>query len=215
MLIDFPATPAMTVRLLLFGSPTIEYGGDSFALPFERRSQLLVFLALKRSWVGRAELAALLWPEQDTKLAYANLRKTVFRLQSVRWSAPIEAQGAALRTEVETEVYDFESALQEQRIADALLLRRGELLAGFDDDGNEAWSSWLNFGRDETHRLARQPSTVWRPLSIPARASRCEGCSGQPLTKARCATRWRGWREDRPRARAVYRDWRAAVGEPG
>ncbi len=44
----------MTVRLLLFGSPTVEYGGESLALPFERRNQLLVFLALKRAWVGRA-----------------------------------------------------------------------------------------------------------------------------------------------------------------
>ena len=48
----------MTLRLFLFGSPTVEYGGESVALPFERRNQLLVFLALKRSWVGRAELAA-------------------------------------------------------------------------------------------------------------------------------------------------------------
>ena len=77
----------MTVRLLLFGSPTVEYGGQSLALPFERRNQLLAFLALKRAWVGRAELAALLWPEQENKLAYTNLRKTLHRLQSLRWAA--------------------------------------------------------------------------------------------------------------------------------
>lgn len=68
-----------TVRLRLFGSPMAEYGGESFALPFERRSQLVAYLALKRSWVGRAELSALLWPDQESRLAYTNLRKTLFR----------------------------------------------------------------------------------------------------------------------------------------
>src|SRR5258708_27548590 len=58
----------MLVRLILFGSPTIAYDGETLALPFERRNQPLAFLALKRSWVGRAELAAMLWPEQEDKL---------------------------------------------------------------------------------------------------------------------------------------------------
>src|SRR6266508_558371 len=117
----------MTVRLALFGSPTIEYGGECFALPFERRNQLLVFVALKRCWVGRAELAAMLWPEQENKLAYTNLRKTLFRLQSLPWAGQIELQGGAVRFEVDTDVFAFESALREHRIADALALRRVEL----------------------------------------------------------------------------------------
>ena len=149
----------MTVRLALFGSPTIEYGGECFALPFERRNQLLVFVALKRCWVGRAELAAMLWPEQENKLAYTNLRKTLFRLQSLPWAGQIELQGGAVRFEVDTDVFAFESALREHRIADALALRRGELLAGFDDDHGEAWSSWLSFERDRL-RLA------WRDAAL-------------------------------------------------
>ena len=64
----------MTVRLHLFGSPKIDRGGESLALPFERRNQLLVFLALKRAWFARAELATMLWPEPSSKLAYAKLR---------------------------------------------------------------------------------------------------------------------------------------------
>ena len=149
----------MTVRLLLFGSPTVEYGGESLALPFERRNQLLVFLALKRAWVGRAELAALLWPEQENKLAYTNLRKTLHRLQSLRWAGGIESQGGALRFDADTDVWAFDSAVREQRIADALPMHRGELLAGFDDDQSEAWSSWLGFERDRL-RLA------WRDAAL-------------------------------------------------
>ncbi len=149
----------MTVRLFLFGSPAVDYGGESLALPFERRNQLVAFLALKRSWVGRAELAALLWPEQENKLAYANLRKTLHRLQSLPWARGIESQGGALRFEAETDVAGFDSALREQRLADALPIRRGELLAGFDDGQSEAWSSWLNFERDRL-RLA------WRDAAL-------------------------------------------------
>jgi len=149
----------MTVSLFLFGPPTVEYGGESVALPFERRNQLLVFLALKRTWVGRSELAALLWPEQENKLAYTNLRKILHRLQSLRWARGIESQGGALRFEAETDVFAFESARREQRIADALPMRRGELLAGFDDDQSEAWSSWLNFERDRLR-------VAWREAAL-------------------------------------------------
>ena len=65
------------------------------ALAPERRTQLLAFLALRRAWVGRAEIAAMLWPEQEAKLAYSNLRKTLFRLQSTPWAGAMEVQGGA------------------------------------------------------------------------------------------------------------------------
>ena len=83
----------MTVRLRLFGSPAIADGREEIALPFERRSQLIAFLALRRGWVGRADLAAMLWPDQEDKLAYTNLRKTLFRLQSAPWAPRIDVQG--------------------------------------------------------------------------------------------------------------------------
>jgi predicted ATPase/DNA-binding SARP family transcriptional activator len=138
----------MTVALTLFGVPTIVYGGRSVALGFERRTQLLVYLAMKRTWIGRAEVAALLWPDQDSKLAYTNLRKALFRLQRFPWAEHIEAQGNALRFEVDTDVQAFEVALREHRTTDALPLFRGTLLSGFDDGSNEAWSGWLSFERD-------------------------------------------------------------------
>src|SRR5438552_14780490 len=113
----------MTVRLRLFGRPAIDVDGRLSMLPFERRSQLLALLALRRSWVGRAELAMLLWPEQERKLAYTNLRKILFRSQSMPGADRIEPQGGALRFDVDTDVSDFEQALREDRIADELALR--------------------------------------------------------------------------------------------
>lgn len=151
----------MPVTLHLFGAPTIDLGDGTppLALPFERRSQLLVLLALKRAWVGRAEVAAMLWPEQTDKLAFTNLRKTLFRLQGVAWGTALELQGQSLRVQARSDVQEFEQALAEGRVADALAPVCGSLLAGFDDDASEAWTAWLQF---ERNRL----QTAWRTAAL-------------------------------------------------
>jgi predicted ATPase/DNA-binding SARP family transcriptional activator len=138
----------MTVRLHLFGPPRIEYEGEPVLLTFERRSQLLVLLALKRGWVGRADIAHMLWPEQEDKLAFANLRKILFRLNALPWGAHIEVQDGAVRFGAETDVFAFESALREGRVDEALPLYSGHFLEGFDRDGSEAWMGWLGFERE-------------------------------------------------------------------
>jgi predicted ATPase/DNA-binding SARP family transcriptional activator len=157
----------MATRAQLFGSPTIESDGATFALPFERRSQLVVWLALRRDWVGRAELAALLWPDQEPRLAYSNLRKTLFRLHGLPWGARLEAQGHSLRYLADTDVDAFERALSESRAADAVALWRGPLLAGFDDDANGAWTDWLRFERDRL-RASWRGAALEQLASLPA-----------------------------------------------
>jgi predicted ATPase/DNA-binding SARP family transcriptional activator len=136
------------VRFKLLGAPAVELDGHTAALPFERRSQLVVLLALRRQWVPRAEVAALLWPELNDKQAFANLRKTLFRLPALPWAQAVQAEPAALRAEVPTDVAAFESALHDGRVAEALAAYGGELLAGFDDGQSEGWTRWLGFERD-------------------------------------------------------------------
>ncbi len=149
----------MALRVLLFGAPSIEQGGAISALPLERGSQLLVLLAQRRSWVTRQDLAALLWPGHEPRLALTNLRKTLFRLQERPWGAALELQSGAVRLDAATDVSAFEEALQAGRHADALALRRGEWLQGFDDDTNEAWSAWLRFERDRLR-------AAWRAAAL-------------------------------------------------
>ncbi len=202
----------MTVRLLLFGSPTIVEDGKSTALAFERRTQLIVYLALKRGWIGRAELAMLLWPEQQSKSAFANLRKTLFRLQALNWVPPIDVQDAALRFEIDTDVHAFEAAVREQRLAEALALCSGELLAGFDDDANESWSNWLGFERDRLR-------AAWRSIALQRLAADIDAAEGialaaqlleaDPLDEAalRGQMTWLAHSGQSARARQVYRDF--------
>jgi predicted ATPase/DNA-binding SARP family transcriptional activator len=164
----------MPARLVLFGPPAVVRDGAVIALPFERRGQLMALLALKRAWVPRAELAALLWPEQREALASTNLRKILFRLQSAPWDGLVEVQASALRCTVASDVQDFESALAEDRAGDALALRRGELLAGFDDDANEAWSAWLRFERDRLR-------AAWRDAALARLAADIDSGEGLEL----------------------------------
>ena len=112
-------------RLVLFGPPALALpDGGLRPLPLERRTQLLVLLALRREPVPRAELATLLWPEQGRAQALGNLRTALFRAQALDWAATLDAGPAALRFSAATDVQDFETALREQRGADALALVR-------------------------------------------------------------------------------------------
>jgi predicted ATPase/DNA-binding SARP family transcriptional activator len=149
----------MAIRMLLFGAPSIVQDGVTTVLPRERGSQLLVFLAHRRGWVARHELAALLWPEHESRLALTNLRKALFRLQERPWGAAIDVLSSTVRLEADTDTAAFDDALQAGRHADALALRRGEWLHGFDDDANEPWTTWLRFERERLR-------AAWRAAAL-------------------------------------------------
>jgi predicted ATPase/DNA-binding SARP family transcriptional activator len=202
----------MTAHLTLFGAPTVWYGTESLALAVERRAQLLVLLALRRGWMPRSELAAMLWPDQPAKLAYTNLRKAIFRLQAFPWADRLQQQGGALRLEIDTDVSAFEQALREERITDALALRRGELLEGFDNGASEAWSRWLGFERDRLNAAWRNAAQQFlagdaEPAQAIDLASRL--LEADPLDEAalRSAMTWLARAGQTARARQVYREF--------
>src|SRR5438105_7505914 len=110
----------MLTYLRLFGHPEAEYDGASLALPAERRCQLLVLLAVRRTWVGRAELAGLFWPGLRTERAYTNLRKVLHQARALPWASALGLQSGAVRFDIATDVHDFEMAVYEGRLDDAL-----------------------------------------------------------------------------------------------
>ncbi len=206
----------MPVRLHLLGSPTVASDRETLALPFERRSQLLALLAVRRAWVGRAEIAAMLWPDQDSRLAYTNLRKTLHRLQGLPWASGIEVQGGALRFEAPTDVLDFEAALREGRTADAVRLRRGEFLAGFDDDRSEAWTGWLGFERERLRAAWRGAALEHLEADIdPAEAVELSArlLESDPLDESalRAHMAWLARGGKAAQARQAYRDFVARL----
>lgn len=167
--------PAPAVRLRLFGLPALEQGGQTWPLPFERRSQLLVLLARRGGWVARAEAAALLWPGLDERQAGANLRKTLFRLGPTPWSGAVQSQAGALAFAGTTDLAAFEAALAGGRLDEALTIAGGPgggaLAVGFDDDANEAWSAWLRHERDRVRGAWRTAALEWLAGAVPPPAA--------------------------------------------
>ena len=149
----------MSIDLHLFGRPRVVSGGSTFDLAFERRHQLLVYLARKGGWIGRGEAASMLWPGIAGKQSLSNLRKTLFRVASLPWPCNLESDTTALRFEAQTDVARFEAALRENRIADALAFNATDFLAGFDDDTSESWTAWLGFERERLR-------AAWRAAAV-------------------------------------------------
>lgn len=154
----------MTIHLHLFGRPSIHRNGDRLDLPLDRRHQLLAYCAAKGGWIDRTQLAGLLWPALLPKLANANLRKTLFRIQSQPWASAVEVEAQAVRVEAGSDLRDFEAALREGRAADALQLGQGEFLQGFDDGESGGWSDWLAFERERLR-------SAWRGQALQRMAS--------------------------------------------
>lgn len=167
----------MTWSLRLIGTPTAQRVGDAIPLPFERRWQLLVLLALRGDWMRRSEVAACLWPEVTRALASTNLRKALFRLRDASWAETLEADGDLLRFVVATDVDDFAAQVREGRVAEALMAHRGTLLEGFDDDANEPWSDWLRNQRERWR-------AAWRAAALQRLAEPVEPVEGLALSAA-------------------------------
>ena len=143
----------MPTSLRLFGRPAVTHAGATTQLPAERRSQLLVVLAVRRTWVSRSELAALLWPDRAVALALTNVRKALHGLRAWPWADALEVQGSAVRLAIATDVHAFELASQEGRLADAVRCGGEPLLDGLDDLTNAAWTEWLDGER--AHHVRR------------------------------------------------------------
>ncbi len=202
----------MTTQLRLLGPPTLDLDGDAVALPAERRTRLMAFLALRRAWVSRTELAALFWPDVPAKLAFTNLRKALFRLQAVEWGRQVESEGGALRCQALTDVVAFEEALAQGRRADALALWHGELLEGFDDEANPSWSSWLAFERERLHGAWRVAALGLLDEDIGAAQAMTIAqrlLEADPLDEAalRAQMTWLARSGQAARARQVYREF--------
>lgn len=208
----------MPVRLRLFGAPRLEVDGETHALPLERRNQVLVLAAMRRAWVGRAELAAMLWPDQASKLAYSNVRKTLFRLKALPWAEHIELAENAVRFSAATDVLEFEEALHDGRTADALPLHSDDLLRGFEDDRSDAWSSWLQYERERLRG-------AWRSAALEHLASELEPAAAidlsarlleaDPLDEAalRAHMAWLAKGGQAARARKAYREFAERLSE--
>src|SRR5829696_5528387 len=130
--------------------------GSVLAQP--RRAALLCYLALAtpRGFHRRDTLFSLFWPEYDAEQARHALRQSVYFLRRTLGAKTIVSRGdeelALAPEQVRCDVWEFDTAINQGRPAEALTLYRGDLLAGFHISAAPDFEHWL----DEVRSRLRQ-----------------------------------------------------------
>lgn len=142
-------------QLLALGSPRVMVGGVDLgaAAAQPKRLALLAYLVVAESagFHRRDRLVALLWPDLDQEHARTALRKALHALRAALGAEAIRARGteavAIAVDRVHSDVLEFERAISENRMADALGWYRGDLLDGFFVSDAPAFERWLEHER--------------------------------------------------------------------
>lgn len=135
------APPAAALRLL--GAPALALPDRTLPFAPERPYLLLAYLACRRDWVRRDELAALLYPGRELESARSNLRKVIFLARKVDGVGEIEQRGELLRWAPDSDLQRFEAACDTRRWGDAVGAYGGPLLLGLDAAWPADGSDWL------------------------------------------------------------------------
>lgn len=215
------------LRLRLLGSVDLS-GADgrdgATVLAQPKRVALLAYLAAAtpRGFHRRDTLLPLLWPESDQAHARLALRQALHGIRSALGAGAVIGRGAeeiSLDPAAECDVVDFDRAISDGRLADALDLYRGELLRGFYVRDAPDFERWLE---DERARRRAAATTAAADL-----ADRCteRGAVGEGIRYLRGALRFAPLDErlvrrlialldrmgDRAAALAVYDDFHARL----
>lgn len=138
-----PSTADTPPTLRLLGAPALVRAEGTVHFAADRPYQLLAFLACRGGWVGRDELASLLFPGRSLDVARSNLRAVLLRARRVPGVGSIETHGELLRWLPDSDLQRFERACDGGRFADALVLYGGPLLQGLDSGWPPEAAEWL------------------------------------------------------------------------
>ena len=122
--------------------------GAGVELPTRKLLAIIAYVALEGE-ASRAELAALLWDASEDR-ARANLRGELYRLRDTPLAAALEEDGGRLRLArtVGTDLERFGRHLSHSEWPQALSMRRGALLEGFEVTDAPAFEDWLLLMRE-------------------------------------------------------------------
>jgi len=164
------------LELTTLGSIDLRDEGGRSVEPVVRYPKLLALLAyLATCHPPRAHrrdtLMALFWPEQDQAHARGALRQELHRLREALGPGVLRgdrAEAVAVdHNRLRSDTQEFEAALDEGRLADALTIWRGEFLPGLYVHGGE-FELWLD---EQRGRLARRAMEAARRLASEAEAA--------------------------------------------
>ncbi len=147
------------LELTFLGAPKITRDGETVAVDTRKATALLAYLAVTGGPHTRDALCNLLWPEYDHEHARGALRRTLSTLRKALGADWIESardsvalrRGHGLRIDVD-EFRERLSSEQPERLAKAVELYRGDLLAGFTLRDSVAFDDWQYFETDSLRR---------------------------------------------------------------
>ena len=159
-----------------------------FPFVAERPCQLLANLAVRGDWVARDQLAALFWPDKGNDAARRNLRRVLHGARHLAFANGIETRGDLVRWSIATDVHEFEQALRDDRLAEAVALVRGPLCDAIESPDCGDFAEWLAFDASRGGTLARRRARLWRPGSLRKRRTTSRSACWHSIrsTKRRC-----------------------------
>ena len=174
------------IRLRLLGTTElVRADGSDITTVLQQPKRLAVLALLAASgeghWLRRDTLLAIFWPDMDDERARGALRRTLTFLRTHVGDAVIRTRGDEVAIAADGLWCDLtasEAALRDGRLADAVDLYRGEVLAGLHVPSAPEFQRWLDAARE---RLQRETSDA---------AARCAADAEQAGRLAEAAA-WR------------------------
>lgn len=130
-----------------------------------KRLALLVYLATARpdGRYRREKILALFWPEVDEARARGSLRQSLHVLRSELSADSVATLGdeeiSLSPDALRCDAVEFERAIHEKRVSDAVAMYGGEFLPGFSLDGAEEFTEWLELARTRLRDHATKAAT--------------------------------------------------------
>lgn len=150
-------TDGVDPEVRLLGRVRVREGASWRHLPSHKTVALLCYLALRRGWVERIEVATLFWPDADQGRALRNLRTLLARAKREVPHTGLRIENTRVVWDVACDVHAFDDAMREGRWRDALAAYEGPLMAGASIADAGGFPAWLEAERlrvSEGHRKA-------------------------------------------------------------
>lgn len=142
-------------QLRLLGAPRLLHAGRAAPLAIRKLWGLLALLAVEGR-ATRSRLAGLLWGELDEAAARRNLRRELHRLREAGLAGMVVGDDQFLELgPCQCDLHQFEGALADNRLVEAVAGYGGPLLEGL-DGGGAGFDDWLRLQRDRLHHRWHQ-----------------------------------------------------------
>ncbi len=164
------------LKLFLLGYPQVELDGSTVELDTRKTLALLAYLAIEAKLFSREALAAMLWPDNEPKSAYHNLRRSLWTLNKRLGQEWLEADRTSVRLNSEIGVWIDAAAFRDHihesdrhahagdelcpacllNLGAAVDLYRGGFMEGFTLPDSPAFDEWQFFIREDLEKQAAQ-----------------------------------------------------------